>query len=89
MKNKYTTPQLTVVEFRAEKGFATSPECMTCSTNYLGGIDPASIDKFLHGMEMSGNNANGGNTHITGINYGFMDVTNPSGGGGWFGESSF
>lgn len=56
MKNKYTTPQLTVVEFHAEKGFAES--CPTCFSVGIG-TESDILEQFSAIQDLAGANSGG------------------------------
>lgn len=81
MKNKYTAPELTIVQFRTEMGFASSLQSFA---------NPIPMDQLWSEMqEISGVNATGAN--LSGSNplaatFGEQDVSG-NGSGSWFGNS--
>lgn len=74
MKNKYTTPQLTVVEFRAEKGFAESLVCVGCGTVQAGSL-------WLDQQMVQALNMDGHNSSASGIAAGQFHSGSTSGWG--------
>ena len=82
MKNKYTAPELTIVQFRTERGFAQS-NLRSFGTTI--GME----DLWNQYQEVSGMNATGANTagnKPLAANFGSQDVSG-DGSGGWFGEN--
>ena len=81
MKNEYIAPEVTVVEFHAERGFATSLQCVSCAPWEEANV--WATEQLLQGMNMTGqtNSANGlaaGNFHTGSAgDWGF--TSNPEG----------
>lgn len=56
MKNKYTAPELTIVQFRTEMGFAASrTQCQSCPF----GMDVDILTEFAYDQVIVGQNATG------------------------------
>ena len=82
MKNKYTAPELTIVQFRTERGFAQSNLQSFGTTIEME-------DLWNQLQEVSGMNATGANTagnNPLAANFGNQDVSG-NGTGSWFGNS--
>lgn len=52
MKNEYIAPEITVVEFRTERGFAESLQCVSCAP--WDGANAWVANQLVQGMNMSG-----------------------------------
>lgn len=82
MKNKYTAPELIIVQFRTERGFAQSN--LQSFGETIGMEDLWSEMQEVSGLNATGMNAAGNNPLAA--NFGNQDVSG-NGSGGWFGGS--
>lgn len=69
MKNSYEAPQLTVVHFRTEAGFALStvPGCQNCT---FGEMTIETLNQFAQEQAFVGQNGSGSNTGAAGNSLG-------------------
>lgn len=89
MKNEYIAPEITVVEFHAERGFAESLQCVSCAP--WQNADAWVAEQLVQGMNMTGATESGlaaGNFHMgsTG-DWGF--TSDPASSGSGFSQGSY